>query len=79
MSTYLEFTKFLTQLLPSYYSLYDGSIHSKENATFTQMAMTLFDDILNKLKAIADKLERKEAEGNNNKKDYGQICKLCLH
>lgn len=41
--------------------------------------MTLFDDILNKLKAIADKLERKEAEGNNNKKDYGQICKLCLH
>ena len=77
IDTYLELTRFISQLAPTFLSHYAGIISKDESITLNNDISALMDDILSKLKNFADRVDKKDSP-EINKSLKGGICRVCL-
>lgn len=77
LHTYLEFTKFVSQLPPTILNHYHALLTQTETQTLTNNITHLYHDLFAKIKNLAQRADQKENSGlAQNQKT--EVCRVCL-
>lgn len=76
--TYLEFTKFISQLAPTLITHYNGLLNKQEAHTIANNIFDLFGDLLAKIKHLVQRTANKENTASTSQRQKTEVCRVCL-